>query len=70
MHLVVERLMRMLVIAVIDRAGDLCASILEVLKSMELGAFLFEGIIESLPESVLLRIVGRDIFMLQTVVAE
>ncbi len=66
---VFERLMRALVVVVIDVAGDLGASLLNVLEPVKPSAFLFEGAIEPLAEAVLLWRVGRDVFLLQAVVA-
>jgi len=68
-HPVIERLMRALVVVVIDVAGDFGPGLLDVLKPVEPGAFLFEGAVEPLAEAVLLRGVGRDVFLLQAVVA-
>src|ERR1035438_4276221 len=64
-HPVIERLMRALVVVVVDVAGDLGAGLLNVLEPVEPGAFLFEGAVEPLAEAVLLRGIGRDVFLLQ-----
>lgn len=66
---VIERLMRALVVVVIDVAGDLGTGLLDVLEPVEPGAFLFEGAVEPLAEAVLLGCVGRDVFLFQAVVA-
>jgi hypothetical protein len=42
-RLVIERLMGALVVVVVDVAGDFGTGLLNVLKLMEPGAFLFEG---------------------------
>ena len=60
---VIERLMRALVVVVIDVASDFGTGLLDVLEAVEPGAFLFEGAVEPLAEAVLLRGVGRDVFL-------
>ncbi len=65
---VIERLMRALVVVVVDVAGDLGTGLLDVLKPVEPGAFLFEGAVEPLAETILLRCVRRDVYLLQAVV--
>ena len=65
---VVERLMRALVVVVIDVTGDFGSGLLDILEPMEPGTFLFEGAVEPLAEAVLLRCVGRDVFLFQAIV--
>ena len=66
---VIERLMRTLVVVVVDVAGDFGTGLLNVLKPVEPGAFLFEGAVEPFAEAVLLGGVGRDVLLFQAVVA-
>jgi hypothetical protein len=65
---VIERLMRALVVVVLDVAGDFGPGLLDVLKPVEPGAFLFEGAVEPLAEAVLLRCVRCDVLLLEAIV--
>ena len=66
---VIERLMRALVVVMVDVAGDFGAGFLDVGEPVEPGTFLFEGAVEPLAKAVLLGCVGRDVFLFQAVVA-
>ena len=66
---VIERLMRALMVVVIDVAGDFGTGLLDVMETVEPGAIFFEGAVEPLTEAILLRGVGRNVFLLQAVVA-
>ena len=55
-------------VVVLDEAGDLPSCVIEAVEAVEPDALLLQGAKEALDDAVLLRGVGRDEFLLETIV--